>query len=232
MAAPVLTLVNITPYASPDLTALTGGLSQVVGSTGADWLVSYNFPRDVYKSLGGQQILPVPFVDAGGELPHNGVTSTNYAVVYQNADTGDGTLTGSTSETRGNNWSTTSATQLNAGIQFTFPSDQTQRTFVWLGQLCGGTFTAEAVMADGSLTVSTITLPPETSNVYAYRQAWFQASWCSVASTTITLRIRKTAVQVNGITLQIVNQACYLQVPVQAPTGRGLKLVQAYHFGV
>lgn len=208
-----------------DLTAETGGNSADVGYTGADFMwtrVGSGWPGGVEKEQGGEQILNATFKT--GADPALTISSGNYsthqpyvAALDQldtvNAQAANGGCVGLT----------TASNQIGCGIDIgPITCDQKLRTFIWIGRIKHGTYTVTATLANGETAPVTITLPlGSTANTTV--EAWWKWQFRSLAATTVTFRLERTAVGPSAVGV-ITNQVGILTVPVNPPKPHGRRI--------
>ena len=221
MAAPILTLAAVAydGAASFDLTALTGGVSgleTLAGFTGADWWTQNNSSgaSERTKREGAGQLRPVLFNDSG-VAPSTG-TSTYMPKLWTPDDEAQTTAC---SAAFSDSWSVNLASsQINAGLKYAPPADQSLRTLRWIGSTGNGTWTVKASLSDASCPDQTLVLPINT-------HGWFDCTWRAKDACVLNLEVRCTA---SSSTAYAIPQLVYMPVPTPPPIPRGYKNLLRY----
>lgn len=241
MAAAVLLLEKLTVPAIgviPNVTALTGGLNEVNGVNGSDWkLVRNSELQNESKYLGLERIRQTPFATGGDPAPLFSISSFPRFVSWdindsQNNFSGDGggslVLGGNTTVKDSGVYYNNSPTQLNCGIQYVFNIGQNKSRFVWMGGINGGTYTVTATVGNGEITCAPIQIVSDPVQIYAPTYFWWACTMRTVNPTTVTLKLTKTALEPNGISMNIWPQMSYMEPDVKPPHGKMYKFYQAY----
>ncbi len=211
-----------------NLTTMTGGHGDDNGFTGSDWLhingtADWNNGPDewIRKAEGGQQILPVRFSAGADPLPTVGGLSAQANTFT--CDSGD--RTSGSFITTGGLLLTLSSSQLDAGIEWTFPVSTATKTFWWLGHSRNGGWEASAELSDASEVATPYTLPTGALNVYV--AGWFEVSFRGTADQVaagVTVRIAITRVNTGiSATAAVGTRPQVLLTPVPAPKPRGMR---------
>lgn len=225
MAAPVLTLTGVAVIAGiPDITALTGGMSDVVGYTGAD----YRFMRGggdglgVNKIQGGTQIVFTK--DASANIASQELTYLNISYYRDDALNnfgGDPAFITSNS-CRSVRWA---PLYVGAGFSFSIAADQKLRTLRGIWAVTNGLFRMTATAADGSLAAAPLTFTTPNA-YYATYDAWWECKIRSLNPTTINFVVER----LSGATEEgyVKNQVTYLQVPTLAARPTSVRRIATY----
>lgn len=224
MAAPILELIALptTGATIVNLTTASGGLSSVNGINGSDWLLT---DGNHYKMLGERQIYWAPFVDAGsGAIPGVATTAGYRTVAYENADDRDGLLGGTgTSSSDSQFFGNNDGAQINCGAECNLNANQNLRRYVAMFGMNGGIYTVTASLANAELAPVSITIDARGPSIYGANDGWFACRFRSVQPTTLNIKIKKTAVQQNGVGLGIWSQASYIEPNVKPAVGSFFK---------
>ena len=225
MAAPVLVVSPLTApdvSVSPNLTDLTGGLSDANGYNGSDFSHSRNRQGNDIKKSGNGQIVAVPWTE-NGTLPTS-FLGTNWfrRFTFIDADllldgyTPTGTLLTTDTDMFGFGCGTGSV--INSGIDYVFDADQNLRKFVWMGGFSDGVFSITASFANSVIPQQSIDL--SSPGAYTKTENWFSVSFrAGAVPTTVRIRIRKTASLANT-DAAIYIPACYVEPNIKAPYPR------------
>lgn len=228
MAAPVLTLANMTADGrSFNLTTLTGGAA-VTGEAGGTTMIGYTEADFLYwggiadayrKTQGGEQLMFGTFT-AGPALTEGETTYIAATWTAGDAMKGDN-VNNSTGSTKAGTFNFASG-QINAGLIWgNIIANQKLKvaTFVCYEKPSSGTYVVTATLGDGSVAPQTLTLPTNGN-------CWFTCTFRSVVETNLTIEIRRTGAFADSF---FIPQIMYIGVPTLPARPRGLVRTMLYN---
>lgn len=233
MAATILTIAAKAFDAGlTDMTAMTGGNSEVIGEIGSDWgYFAHNTAWNNYvsdpthaagqsrKRSGGEQLQPVLYSAGADPLPV-AVGDSYRAITHEALDALD---SDSSSSHTGGVYFIVASSRLGSGLKWTLPVTMEERKFWWLGRQMNGGCTASISISDGSIATQTYALP--TGSAFAWVNAWFEATYRGTGlqvenGVTVEIKVERTSVFGGQPTVQIGNNVVAILPPTAPPRQR------------